>query len=253
MDGPSDAAADQMERALLSARELIDSTVSLYRRMSDRNPAVVRADDEAAVGNLVDVLFHRTRHSVSLALPGDGGCATTTAAALARLRDPRHPSVPVRLLCAPQGLSSPTVALARTLSPRLEVRVGEGDVQEVLIADGRTALVRMGQGADGDRVVVVEDPAAARALDLLFAGVWGGALQPVCHEWMNERLNSEITRRILEHLRDGSTDGVAAREVQVSLRTYRRRVAEIMRELGANSRFQAGVRAVEMGLLPAGG
>ena len=37
--------------------------------------------------------------------------------------------------------------------------------------------------------------------------------------------------------------------MQVSLRTYRRYVAEIMRELGANSRFQAGVRAVELGLL----
>jgi DNA-binding NarL/FixJ family response regulator len=35
----------------------------------------------------------------------------------------------------------------------------------------------------------------------------------------------------------------------VSLRTYRRHVAEIMRELDANSRFQAGARAVELGLL----
>jgi DNA-binding NarL/FixJ family response regulator len=42
---------------------------------------------------------------------------------------------------------------------------------------------------------------------------------------------------------------VAARELNVSLRTYRRHVAEILRELGASSRFQAGARAVELGLM----
>ncbi|MEU4213027.1 hypothetical protein AB0F13_24050 [Streptomyces sp. NPDC026206] len=248
-----DGTADQMERALLCARELIDSTVSMYRRMPGRNPLVVKADDEAAVENVVDVLFARARHSLSLALPGNAGNAALGAAALARLRGARHPSVTTRLLCTPRGLMAPTVAPVRKLSPRLETRVTESVLREVLIADGRTALIRSHRGPADDHVVIVEDPAAARALDLLFAGVWSGALHPVDHAWMNERLNSDVTRRILEHLRDGSTDGVAAREVQVSLRTYRRRVAEIMRELGANSRFQAGVRAVELGLLSAGG
>jgi hypothetical protein len=33
------------------------------------------------------------------------------------------------------------------------------------------------------------------------------------------------------------------------VRTYRRRVAELMSALGAESRFQAGVRARELGLV----
>jgi DNA-binding NarL/FixJ family response regulator len=66
---------------------------------------------------------------------------------------------------------------------------------------------------------------------------------------MNRSLRSDLARRILEQLRAGRTDDVAAREIDVSLRTYRRHVAEIMRALGANSRFQAGARAVELGLL----
>ncbi len=37
----------------------------------------------------------------------------------------------------------------------------------------------------------------------------------------------------------------------MSLRTYRRYVAEILRDLDAISRFQAGARAVQLGLLPA--
>ncbi len=43
---------------------------------------------------------------------------------------------------------------------------------------------------------------------------------------------------------------MAARELSVSVRTYRRYVAEMMSLLGADSRFQAGVRAAELGLPP---
>jgi DNA-binding NarL/FixJ family response regulator len=44
------------------------------------------------------------------------------------------------------------------------------------------------------------------------------------------------------------TDETAARRLGTSLRTYRRRVAELMAALEAGSRFQAGVRAGELGL-----
>lgn len=44
------------------------------------------------------------------------------------------------------------------------------------------------------------------------------------------------------------TDVTASRELGMSLRTYRRRVAELLVALGADSRFQAGVRAGELGL-----
>ncbi len=43
----------------------------------------------------------------------------------------------------------------------------------------------------------------------------------------------------------GHTDEAASRQLGVSLRTYRRRVAELMAMLDATSRFQAGIRARE--------
>ena len=46
----------------------------------------------------------------------------------------------------------------------------------------------------------------------------------------------------------GLTDEAAARRLGTSLRTYRRRVAELMAAFEAGSRFQAGVRAGELGL-----
>ncbi|MGW3151455.1 hypothetical protein ACWDG1_43960 [Streptomyces sp. NPDC001177] len=50
-------------------------------------------------------------------------------------------------------------------------------------------------------------------------------------------------------LTSGHTDEAAAQSPGLSVRTYRRHVAELMQELGAVSRFQAGVQAVELGLL----
>ncbi|MDG9711379.1 hypothetical protein [Streptomyces sp. DH10] len=56
------------------------------------------------------------------------------------------------------------------------------------------------------------------------------------------------SRTVLRALGSGATDETAARELGMSLRTYRRRVAERLNALGAGSRFQAGMRAGELGL-----
>ncbi|MEE2035943.1 helix-turn-helix domain-containing protein [Nocardiopsis sp. CT-R113] len=55
-------------------------------------------------------------------------------------------------------------------------------------------------------------------------------------------------RKILRALAEGLTDETAARRLGVSLRTYRRRVAELLASLESASRFQAGARAGELGL-----
>lgn len=53
---------------------------------------------------------------------------------------------------------------------------------------------------------------------------------------------------ILQALASGLTDASAAKQLGISLRTYRRRVADLMAGLKAESRFQAGLRAGEMGI-----
>lgn len=58
----------------------------------------------------------------------------------------------------------------------------------------------------------------------------------------------EQSRQILRLLGDGLKDETAARRLGLSLRTYRRRVAELMALLGAETRFQAGHRARELGI-----
>jgi len=58
-----------------------------------------------------------------------------------------------------------------------------------------------------------------------------------------------ISLTVLQTLNAGLKDEVAARRLSVSLRTYRRHIAELMDYFGVKTRFQLGVRVAEVGLL----
>ncbi|MEU6231574.1 DNA-binding response regulator [Kitasatospora sp. NPDC047058] len=240
---PAEHAA-HVEKTLLQARALIESTVSLYRRRPDPGHTAPHTD-VAVLGEAVEQLVFRARHSVCVALPDADVFALIARKALAGLA----PGPVVRLLCAPEVADADLGALARSPGARFEIRVSEAELRDIVIADGTAALVRAGAGSAKGQATLVNDRAAVRALELLFAGAWSGGRKLDDHLALSPRLLGDLTRRILERLRNGYTDDAAARDLNMSLRTYRRHVAEIMRELGASSRFQAGVRAVELGLL----
>lgn len=57
---------------------------------------------------------------------------------------------------------------------------------------------------------------------------------------------SAVERELLGLLAEGLTDVTVAKRLNVSLRTERRMVAELMRRLGASGRFEAGVKAARL-------
>jgi DNA-binding NarL/FixJ family response regulator len=59
----------------------------------------------------------------------------------------------------------------------------------------------------------------------------------------------DLRRLLLLQLADGAKDEQIARTLGLSLRTVRRRIADLLIELGVDSRFQAGVEAVRRGWL----
>ena len=63
------------------------------------------------------------------------------------------------------------------------------------------------------------------------------------------RSAGDLRTFLLQQLAAGAQDEQIARRLGVSLRTVRRRVADLMAELGADSRFQAGVEAAKRGWL----
>jgi hypothetical protein len=92
------------------------------------------------------------------------------------------------------------------------------------------------------------EPALVSGAYSLFEAAWETATDLADFFDLDRPRIDAQARKVLYALGSGVTDVSAARELGMSLRTYRRRVAELLVTLGADSRFQAGVRAGELGL-----
>lgn len=84
----------------------------------------------------------------------------------------------------------------------------------------------------------VEEPGLVRALTELHARMWRHG-----RKWEHPAQPSVDLADVLEELLQGSTDEASAERLHVSLRTYRRKVKDLLDLLGTQSRFQAGAVA----------
>lgn len=95
--------------------------------------------------------------------------------------------------------------------------------------------------------IVVREPGMLTTLTAFFEELWNRAIV-VPGAWSTSEDDHAVRRRLLlEALSSGAKDEQIARSLGVSLRTVRRRVAELFEELGVETRFQAGVEAVRRG------
>ncbi|XVQ08667.1 DNA-binding response regulator [Spirillospora sp. CA-255316] len=121
--------------------------------------------------------------------------------------------------------------------------------QETIIIDRRVAVLA-GPPVQGQRTyTVVRSPEVVKSVRSLYWATWDSSIALAEFRRGRPPALSEQSREILRLLGEGFKDETAARRLGLSLRTYRRRVAEILTLLDADSRFQAGLRAHELGLL----
>jgi len=177
-----------------------------------------------------------------------GGAPAGPAPVPAPIPGPAPPHAPVP---APDPGAGPGSEAADkpTPAPRpAQVRIAPVPLPTAVIADGRTALVCT-ESADGRHTSVIEDQVVVGSLYGMFRSIWSGATPAPRPLDFGNRARTEMVRRVLARLRDGVTDEAAARDLAISVRTYRRYVTGILELLDANSRFQAGARASELGIL----
>ncbi|MGA5817723.1 LuxR family transcriptional regulator [Kitasatospora sp. NPDC094028] len=244
---------DEIENVLLEVQALIEDTVVRHRDVLSRSAVVtVLPPDEAELSSVAARLIGRTRQTLHVVLASDVPRAGAIYGALGEMLDACPDDVAVRLLCVPETSDRDFVREQLAAGRRLEVRICHLPWTEAIMVDHQVVLACANPGSGNRRAAVIRDHSVIHTMHNLFAGIWRHAV-PV-----EERLDFEgwaradFVWRILDRLNAGLTDEVAARDMSVSVRTYRRYVAELMEMLGANSRFQAGARAAELGLLTAG-
>jgi len=120
----------------------------------------------------------------------------------------------------------------------------------MIVVDRRVALVPQEIGRPEAGAFEVRAPSLVAGLSTLFDLMWDQA----------ELIDSVVTDRpsksptsleaeIVHLLASGNTDEFVARKLELSVRTVRRLMATVMAQLGARSRFEAGVECMRRGWL----
>ncbi len=120
---------------------------------------------------------------------------------------------------------------------------------KMIIADRSLALVPISFSAaeTGTRILVHASP-LLDALVLCFESLWAQAT-PIGTAQGSPTAISDQDRRLLSMLAGGLKDRAIARTLGVTERTVGRRVQELMAQLKASTRFQAGLQAARRGWL----
>jgi DNA-binding CsgD family transcriptional regulator len=128
-----------------------------------------------------------------------------------------------------------------------QVRVIDEMPTRMIVIGSTHAVLPEPLGFADEPRILVRQPAIVGALKLLFERYWEQATP--LPDLDSRRPRVDIRGSLLRQLAAGAKDEQIARTLGLSLRTVRRRVADLMIELGADTRFQAGVEAVRRGWL----
>jgi predicted transcriptional regulator len=159
-----------------------------------------------------------------------------------------------RAIYAPEALDQPDrlEQLRAWHAAGEQARICTNVPLKLVLVDRRAALLPLtldSQGAE-NTAILVHPSSLLATLGLLFDMLWDQSL-PLTPGTENDGAASneleDIDRALLQLLTAGVKDQAIARQLGVSLRTIRRRLANLMREAGAVSRFQLGMLAGRRG------
>lgn len=119
----------------------------------------------------------------------------------------------------------------------------------LILCDRSIAVVPVNQDASQDGAFVIHLSSVVAALNQLFDLVWDRATPLGDVPALDSEGPSERDLALLKMLEDGLTDEGIARKLGVSIRTVRRLMADLLKRLNAQGRFQAGAEAVRQGWL----
>ncbi len=157
-----------------------------------------------------------------------------------------------------QGRRSLAIYPVRALTEAREVLVARASVGEEIrvLPDLPTRMFIIGTthavlpepiGLADETRSLVRQRGLVDALTLWFETFWQRALPVPDLERGDPR--PDVRKLLLQQLAEGAQDEQIARRLGVSLRTVRRRIADLLADLGVETRFQAGAEAARRGWL----
>ncbi len=249
---------DPDERALLDLRSrigakrrelaaLVPVFAEASRRVSTDAPVEVLEDPDQVMRILIEYARSASQ-CVLMARPGQGANADTQEESIQKDVDMLQQGVSRRTLYhssirdhMPTRRAVEVVTAAggefRTL-PQMPLRA--------VIFDGKVAVIPRAAHAADRAGLVIRDPNVVSVFVRLFEFAWELGEPFLAEEPRGNQLSS-VQRSILRALASGQPDEVIARRMGISVRTCRRHIAKMLEDLGAESRFQAGVKAHRAG------
>jgi len=128
------------------------------------------------------------------------------------------------------------------------IRFADVVPHRLIVLDRRVAIVPRDVADPSRGALFIAERSLVQSLWYLARRILrsGRALEEITDD-RDDHSPTPMERRVLLLMSTGVTDEVAARHLSITDRQFRRYVAAIMHRLGASSRFQTGVRAVERG------
>lgn len=255
-------ASPQEALALVMAEEsrALTEAASRIARVARAVPHVVQEparkafEDAGAVdadvlvgGNMLDILVPwieqghgevRFLRPDQWRLPSESAmsAAVTTAVQQGRRVRAIYPALALR--------EAPEVLSARAAIGE-QVRVLPEVPTRLAIVGSNRALFPDPPGPANERRIMMRHPGVVALLTDWFDRMWDSAV--ALPRLAGGERQHDVRRLLLAELARGARDEQIARTLGMSLRTVRRRIAELMVELGADSRFQAGLEAARRG------
>ncbi|WP_435129840.1 helix-turn-helix domain-containing protein [Actinacidiphila sp. bgisy144] len=231
-------AADYHERKLRADPRLLVEVIEGPNEITRRVGSLVNSAED-------EILAFDAPPYVS---PGDT-TSPSERAALAR-------GVSVRAAYATEVLALPERArvLREMIALGEQARVLPRVPTKLIVVDRREAILPLTGSDAGQRTTAayVRRSGLSDALVELFEAHWAVATPVFAAADAAEPVDPEISpedRALLQLLNAGMKDEAIARQLDLSQRTFRRRIAHLLNRLGATSRFQAGTQAMRRGWL----
>lgn len=226
-------------------RHMMDSLLDLYSNSNVYQSRLEAVETLSTLDSARQTIHELAAHctvEVLTCQPGGGRPSHVLEEAVTRDEDMLRRGIKMRTIYQHTALFSQATAayVERVGALGAQVRTSGAPLIRLLAFDQSTAVISSQD--DPMAAIVVRDPSIVRFIVSVFEYMWVDA-DPFPVETRKEEARAVTDKHkatIIRKLVDGATDDVIARELGMSVRTCRRHIAEIMKEIGAKTRMNAG-------------